>query len=111
MQSYATGDVSLGSAEEPYVSDMTHSYRLTEGRLIRYPMIQKNNGFSVIAIIAKKAITPMMTAIIRRDSILGLHSGQMYFSPAHVVKQRSHPNLPQPETLGPDTTKHVLTKL
>ena len=30
-------DVSLGSAEGPYDSDMTHSYRLTEGRLIRYP--------------------------------------------------------------------------
>ena len=30
--------VSLGSAEEPNDSDMTHSYRLTEGRLIRYPM-------------------------------------------------------------------------
>ena len=29
---------SLGSAEELYDSDMTHSYRLTEGRLIRYPM-------------------------------------------------------------------------
>ena len=27
--------VSLGSAEEPYDSDMTHSYRLTEGRLTR----------------------------------------------------------------------------
>jgi hypothetical protein len=26
--------------EEPYDSDMTHSYRLTEGRLTRYPMIQ-----------------------------------------------------------------------
>jgi len=31
-------NVSLGSAEEPYDSDMTHSYRLTEGRLIRYPL-------------------------------------------------------------------------
>ena len=40
MQPYATNDVSLGSAEEPYDSDMIHSYRLTEGRLIRYPMIQ-----------------------------------------------------------------------
>ena len=39
MQPYATDNVSLGSAEEPYDSDMTHSYRLTEGRLIRYPMI------------------------------------------------------------------------
>ena len=29
---------SLGSAEELYDSDMTHSYRLTEGRLIRYPL-------------------------------------------------------------------------
>ena len=38
MQPYATGSVSLGSAEEPYVPDMTHSYRLTEGRLIRYPV-------------------------------------------------------------------------
>ena len=38
MQPYATDNVSLGSAEEPYDSDMTHSYRLTEGRLIRYPM-------------------------------------------------------------------------
>ena len=38
MQPYATGSVSLGSAEEPYDSDMTHSYRLTEGRLIRYPL-------------------------------------------------------------------------
>ncbi len=36
MQPYATESVSLGSAEEPYDSDMTHSYRLTEGRLIRY---------------------------------------------------------------------------
>jgi len=26
--------------EEPYDSDMTHSYRLTEGRLTRYPMIR-----------------------------------------------------------------------
>ena len=32
---YAAGGVSLGSAEAPYDSDMTHSYRLTEGRLIR----------------------------------------------------------------------------
>jgi len=39
VQPYATGSVSLGSAEEPYDSDMTHSYRLTEGRLIRYPLI------------------------------------------------------------------------
>ena len=39
MQPYATDGVSLGSAEEPYDSDMTHSYRLTEGRLIRYPLI------------------------------------------------------------------------
>ena len=38
MQPYATDDVSLGSAEEPYDPDMTHSYRLTEGRIIRYPM-------------------------------------------------------------------------
>ena len=38
MQPYATESVSLGSAEEPYDSDMTHSYRLTEGRLIRYPL-------------------------------------------------------------------------
>jgi len=30
VQPYATNDVSLGSAEEPYDSDMTHSYRLTE---------------------------------------------------------------------------------
>ena len=37
---YATDDVSLGSAEGPYEPDMTHSYRLTEGRLIRYPLIQ-----------------------------------------------------------------------
>jgi hypothetical protein len=35
----STGSVSLSSAEEPYDSDMTHSYRLTEGRLIRYPLI------------------------------------------------------------------------
>ncbi len=35
VQPYATDAVSLGSAEEPYDSDMTHSYRLTEGRLIR----------------------------------------------------------------------------
>jgi len=40
VQPYAIGSVSLGSAEEPYDSDMTHSYRLTEGRLIRYPVIQ-----------------------------------------------------------------------
>jgi len=39
VQPYATGSVSLGSAEEPYDSDMTHSYRLTEGRLIRYPLL------------------------------------------------------------------------
>ena len=38
VQPYATDAVSLGSAEEPYDSDMTHSYRLTEGRLIRYPL-------------------------------------------------------------------------
>ena len=38
MQPYAIGGVSLGSAEEPQDSDMTHSYRLTEGRLIRYPL-------------------------------------------------------------------------
>ena len=38
VQPYATDAVSLGSAEEPYDSDMTHSYRLTEGRLIHYPM-------------------------------------------------------------------------
>jgi len=36
VQPYATDGVSLGSAEGPYDSDMTHSYRLTEGRLIRY---------------------------------------------------------------------------
>ena len=40
MQPYATDSVSLGSAEEPYDSDMTHSYRLTEGRLIRYPLLR-----------------------------------------------------------------------
>jgi len=40
VQPYATDNVSLGSAEEPYDSDMTHSYRLTEGRLIRYPMLR-----------------------------------------------------------------------
>ena len=40
MQPYATGSVSLGSAEESYDPDMTHSYRLTEGRLIRYPLIR-----------------------------------------------------------------------
>ena len=34
----AMDSVSLGSAEEPYDLDMTHSYRLTEGRLIRYPL-------------------------------------------------------------------------
>ena len=38
MQPYATGGVSLGSAEEPYDSDTTHSYRLTQGRLRRYPL-------------------------------------------------------------------------
>jgi len=38
VQPYATDAVSLGSAEEPYDSDMTHSYRLTEGGLIRYPL-------------------------------------------------------------------------
>ena len=43
MKPYATGSVSLGSAEGPNDSDMTHSYRLTEGRLIRYPMIQKES--------------------------------------------------------------------
>ena len=43
MQPYATDNVSLGSAEEPYDSDMTHSYRLTEGRLIRYPMIHRES--------------------------------------------------------------------
>ena len=32
---YATAGVSLGSTEEPYDPHMTHSYRLTEGRLIR----------------------------------------------------------------------------
>jgi len=42
VQPYATGSVSLGSAEGPYDSDMTHSYRLTEGRLIRYPMNHNN---------------------------------------------------------------------
>ena len=41
VQPYATDAVSLGSAEEPYDSDMTHSYRLTEGRLIRYPLIRR----------------------------------------------------------------------
>jgi len=35
VQPYATDNVSLGPAEGPYDSDMTHSYRLTEGRLIR----------------------------------------------------------------------------
>ena len=33
MQPYATGSVTLGSAEGPFDSNMTHSYRLTEGRL------------------------------------------------------------------------------
>ena len=48
MRPYATGSVSLGSAEEPYDSDMTHSYRLTEGRLIRYPMQHiRVNGHSM----------------------------------------------------------------
>jgi len=36
VQPYAMGGVSLGSAEGPYDPDMTHTYRLTEGRLIRY---------------------------------------------------------------------------
>ena len=40
MQPYATSSVSLGSAEEPYDPDMTHSYRLAGGRLIRYPLSQ-----------------------------------------------------------------------
>ena len=40
MQPYATDSVSLGSAEGHYDSDMTHSYRLTEGRLIHYPLLQ-----------------------------------------------------------------------
>ena len=44
MQPYATGSVSLGSAEEPYDSDMTHSYRLTEGQLIRYPLTRPNRS-------------------------------------------------------------------
>ena len=39
-------NVSLGSVEGPYESDMTHSYRLTEGRLIRYPL---NRGESVVS--------------------------------------------------------------
>jgi len=46
--------VSLGSAEEPYDSDMTHSYRLTEGRLIRYPLLQnecKGSPFDYLRII------------------------------------------------------------
>ena len=46
MQPYATNDVSLGSAEEPYDSDMTHSYRLTEGRLIRYPLTHSESDMS-----------------------------------------------------------------
>ena len=31
--------VSFGSTEKPYDSDMTHSYRLTEDWLIRYPVL------------------------------------------------------------------------
>ena len=37
---------SLGSTEELYDSDMTHSYRLTEGRLIRYPLIRPESVVS-----------------------------------------------------------------
>ena len=44
MQPNATDNVSLGSAEEPYDSDVTHSYRLTEGRLIRYPLTRIYEG-------------------------------------------------------------------
>ena len=46
MQPYAPDAVSLGSAEEPYDSDMTHSYRLTEGRLIRYPLTRVESEVS-----------------------------------------------------------------
>ena len=46
MRPYATDGVSLGSAEEPYESDMTHSYRLTEGRLIRYPLTRPDSEVS-----------------------------------------------------------------
>ena len=46
MRPYATEGVSLGSVEEPYVPDMTHSYRLTEGRLIRYPLTRVESEVS-----------------------------------------------------------------
>jgi len=46
VQPYATDNVSLGPAEGPYDSDMTHSYRLTEGRLIRYPLTRVESEVS-----------------------------------------------------------------
>ena len=46
MEATTAPGVSLGSAEEPYHPDMTHSYRLTEGRLIRYPLTRVESEVS-----------------------------------------------------------------
>ena len=57
MQPYATDGVSLGSAEEPYDSDMTHSYRLTEGRLIRYPLIHQDSQGTYDPILVSRIVS------------------------------------------------------
>ena len=63
---------SLGSTEEPYDSDMTHSYRLTEGRLIRYPLCPiRVNGlegspFATVTLFSKQieAVIPTTMAVV-----------------------------------------------
>ena len=63
VQPYATDAVSLGSAEEPYDSDMTHSYRLTEGRLIRYPMIQAAASILATSLEVTRASIPLSESL------------------------------------------------
>nr|AIE94791.1 hypothetical protein [uncultured marine group II/III euryarchaeote AD1000_51_G10] len=54
---------SLGSTEEPYDSDMTHSYRLTEGRLIRYPMIQAAASILATSLEVTRASIPLSDSL------------------------------------------------
>ena len=65
MQPYATGSVSLGSADEPYGPDMDHSYQLTEVRLIRYPMIQLSSAQSL-----SKSSSNSLGSKVDHDSII-----------------------------------------
>ena len=74
MKPYATGSVSLGSAEGPNDSDMTHSYRLTEGRLIRYPLIRvESEGYQWVSSSTIDSVT------IRDYSRKSVHDSTLLF--------------------------------